>query len=192
MWTKPNCCRSLLESNVLILERDCDVRQRVLDAVIARSNHLYLGLDISTQSTGYAVLAPAAVTPVSCSSGEEALLREAAKADLVEWGCIAGSGTGSKKKDVVDVGVIIEQRIKEMSSRCGGAGRGANSRGFGLDEGSGDYDIFSAESCILQCVVEVCHRHRIRICAKSTLCAMYAKSPRQGGISYGVWQRQYT
>lgn len=127
---------SLLESNVKILEDNCHVRKLVLKATKARAGNLYLGLDISTQSTGYTVLAPAAIasTTAGVDNGnddddDEALLREQLGARLVEWGCIAGSGKRAKdKKDVVDVGIIIEERIREVAKRCC-AWRGASEVG---------------------------------------------------------------
>lgn len=46
-------------------------------------------------------------------------MRRVLGANLVEWGCIAGSGNGDRnKKDVVDVGVIIEERLREVATRC--------------------------------------------------------------------------
>ncbi len=67
---------SLLESNVKILEQDCDVTQLFVEAATSRRDHLYLGLDISTQSTGYAVLQPslAAMTSPSPSPSPSPLL----------------------------------------------------------------------------------------------------------------------
>lgn len=49
---------------------------------------------------------------------KEELLRAAGLSELLEWGCIAGSGSGSKKKDVVDVGVIVEETLKDVAARC--------------------------------------------------------------------------
>ena len=138
---------SLLQSNIEILKHDCGVAQLLLDAARLRANSLYLGLDISTQSTGYAVLRPSAL-PIntinndmnsvnsissidsvnSSHSYPEELLRAAGLAELLDWGCIGGSGSGSKKKDVVDVGVIVEEALRDVAARCrpssghGGAG----------------------------------------------------------------------
>ncbi|CAN0041520.1 unnamed protein product [Scytosiphon promiscuus] len=125
---------SLLESNVKILERDCKVAQLFLDAAISRKDVLYLGLDISTQSTGYAVLRPctaAVVTRMETSCGDIlypsggsdadklALLRDTGEAKLVEWGFISGTGSDGKKGDEVDVGVIVEEKLMELATRCG-------------------------------------------------------------------------
>lgn len=125
---------SLLESNVKILEQDCKVAQLFVDAATSRKNSLYLGLDISTQSTGYAVLRPSTATmgtPVDSShndlffgSGnshrdEPALLRDVGEANLVEWGYISGTGSDGKKGDEVDVGVIVEETLMQVAARCG-------------------------------------------------------------------------
>lgn len=107
---------SLLQSNIGILESDCEVAQLLLDAAKARRDHLYLGLDISTQSTGYTVLRPSATAPVGVASGGS--LQGVGEAKLMEWGCIVGSGSGSKKRDVVDVGMVVEKRLKEVAARC--------------------------------------------------------------------------
>lgn len=152
---------SLLQSNIEILKHDCGVAQLLLDAATCRANSLYLGLDISTQSTGYAVLRPSAlpinlistlsgnrnsfdsidgigcIDDIDCIDGgrsepEERLLRAAGLAELLEWGCIAGSGSGSKKKDVVDVGVIVEEALRDVATRCRpSSGQGGTERGDG-------------------------------------------------------------
>lgn len=109
---------SLLQSNIKILEQDCGVAQLVVDAAASRAGNLYLGLDISTQSTGYAVLGPSTISPGSSSSSPEGLLRGVGDTKLVEWGFIVGSGSGSKKKDVVDVGVIVAGTLMELAERC--------------------------------------------------------------------------
>ncbi|CAM9104818.1 unnamed protein product [Laminaria digitata] len=131
---------SLLQSNIQILKRDCGVAQLLLDAATSRADSLYLGLDISTQSTGYAVLRPSALHTSTINtiynsvhsingddgvggidsghSASKELLRAAGLAGLLEWGCIAGSGSGSKKKDVVDVGVIVEETLRDVAARC--------------------------------------------------------------------------
>lgn len=110
-----------------------------VDAATSRVHNLYLGLDISTQSTGYAVLRPATVSPGNAAS--EGVVREAGEASLVEWGCIAGSGSGSKKKDVVDVGFIVEEALAEVARRCGHPrGRCSDAMvagGLGCSEGEG-------------------------------------------------------
>lgn len=118
-----NSTRSSLESNLNILENECDIRKLVIREAEARAHCLYLGLDISTHSTGYTVLSPgtAVSSDISSCTDEEAFLREKLGASVVEWGCIVGSGKRVKdKKDVVDVGIIIEERLKEVASRCGG------------------------------------------------------------------------
>lgn len=152
---------SLLQSNIEILKHDCGVAQLLLDAATCRANSLYLGLDISTQSTGYAVLRPSAlpinlistlsgnrnsfdsidgigcIDDIDCIDGgrsepEERLLRAAGLAELLEWGCIAGSGSGSKTKDVVDVGVIVEEALRDVATRCRpSSGQGGTERGDG-------------------------------------------------------------
>lgn len=122
---------SLLESNVKILEDKCHVRKIILEAAKAKAGNLYLGLDISTQNTGYTVLAPAATESTTAdvdddTADDEAFLRERLGARLVEWGCIVGSGKRARdKKDVVDVGIIIEERLREVAERCSGS-RGEN------------------------------------------------------------------
>lgn len=96
----------------------------VKQAVNERATNFYLGLDISTSSTGYAVLTPscterspsASPRPASGSAGH--YLRTAGQARMVEWGIIAGNGNDSDKKDVVEVGQIIEASIVDMEARC--------------------------------------------------------------------------
>ena len=121
---------SLLESNVKILEEDCDVAQLFVDAATSRKDHLYLGLDISTQSTGYAVLKPSPATmsspllePVDGDNASDpervqVLLREVGEANLMEWGVISGNGSDGKKGDEVDVGVIVEDTLMRVAARC--------------------------------------------------------------------------
>lgn len=114
-----------------ILEDKCHVRKIILEAAKAKAGNLYLGLDISTQNTGYTVLAPAATESTTAdvdddTADDEAFLRERLGARLVEWGCIVGSGKRARdKKDVVDVGIIIEERLREVAERCSGS-RGEN------------------------------------------------------------------
>lgn len=84
-----------------------------------------MGLDISTQSTGYAVLRPP--TLALEASDPQRVLVEAGKARLVEWGCILGSGNGSKKKDVLDVGTLVEETLVEVAERCRSKHAGVNS-----------------------------------------------------------------
>lgn len=107
-----------------ILEQDCKVAQLFADAAISRKDRLYLGLDISTQSTGYAVLRPYTGTmaaPMDSSSRTDklALLRDMGEANLVEWGYISGTDSGGKKGDEVDVGVIVEETLMQVAARCG-------------------------------------------------------------------------
>ncbi|CAM9326224.1 unnamed protein product [Ectocarpus sp. 6 AP-2014] len=119
---------SLLESNVNILEQDCKVAQLFVDAAASRKDNLYLGLDISTQSTGYAVLRPSTATMSNleghCLSDDVShpdrpgLLREMGEAILVEWGCISGNGSDGKKGDEIDVGVIVEEVLVQVAERC--------------------------------------------------------------------------
>lgn len=124
--------QSLLESNVNILEQDCNVAQLFVDAATSRKNNLYLGLDISTQSTGYAVLQPSTATLAATTgdskkhAGGDAShperaewLREVGGANLVEWGYISGNGVDGKKGDEVDVGVIVEDTLIQVAARCG-------------------------------------------------------------------------
>lgn len=140
-----------------ILKHDCGVEQLLLEAATCRANRLYLGLDISTRSTGYAVLRPSAlpISPMSTfgddinsgnvienidcidgghSEAEEGLLRTAGLAELLEWGCIAGSASDNKKKDVVDVGVIVEEALRDVATRCRpSSGRGGAKGGDGRE-----------------------------------------------------------
>lgn len=58
-------------------------------------------------------------------------MQAAGLSELLEWGCIAGSGSGSKKKDVVDVGVIVEETLRDVAERCRPSG------GHGSAEGGG-------------------------------------------------------
>ncbi|CBJ26275.1 conserved unknown protein [Ectocarpus siliculosus] len=119
---------SLLESNVNILEQDCKVAQLFVDAAASRKDNLYLGLDISTQSTGYAVLRPSTATMSNlgghCLSDDVShadrpgLLREMGEANLVEWGCISGNGSDGKKGDEIDVGIIVEEVLVQVAERC--------------------------------------------------------------------------
>ncbi|CAM9302431.1 unnamed protein product [Ectocarpus fasciculatus] len=119
---------SLLESNVNILEQDCKVAQLFVDAAMSRKDNLYLGLDISTQSTGYAVLRPSTATMPNlgdhCLSDDVSrpdspeVLREMGEANLVEWGCISGNGSDGKKGDEIDVGIIVEQALVQVAARC--------------------------------------------------------------------------
>lgn len=132
--TTPLTLKSLLESNVNILEQDCNVAQLFVDAATSRKDNLYLGLDISTQSTGYAVLQPSTATLATtagdtCSenhAGGDAFhpegaerLREMGEANLMEWGYISGNGVDGKKGDEVDVGVIVEDTLIRVAARCG-------------------------------------------------------------------------
>ncbi|CAN0297402.1 unnamed protein product, partial [Ectocarpus sp. 8 AP-2014] len=91
--------------------------------------NLYLGLDISTQSTGYAVLRPSSTATMSnlgdhCLSDDVShpdrpgLLREMGEANLVEWGCISGNGSDGKKGDEIDVGIIVEEVLVQVAERC--------------------------------------------------------------------------
>lgn len=119
--------------------------QALIDAARSRAGKLYLGLDVSTQSTGYAVLRPSTVPP--STSEPEGLLREAGEANLVEWGCILGSSNGSKK-DVVDVGIIVEEALVEVATRCrrdnGYNGRDRElsaEQGVGADGASGAWGV---------------------------------------------------
>ncbi|CAM9571599.1 unnamed protein product [Ectocarpus sp. 12 AP-2014] len=119
---------SLLESNVNILEQDCKVAQLFVDAATSRKDNLYLGLDISTQSTGYAVLRPSTATMPNlggrCLSDDvsqpdrSGLMREMGEASLVEWGCISGNGSDGKKGDEIDVGTIVEEELVQVAERC--------------------------------------------------------------------------
>lgn len=108
--------------------------QLFVDAATAKKDTLYLGLDISTQSTGYAVLRPstaAMATPGvsghSDGGGDDdarcpkklEFLREVGEANLVEWGYISGNGSDGKKGDEVDVGVIVEETLMRVAARCG-------------------------------------------------------------------------
>eukprot|EP00752_Nemacystus_decipiens_P011907 g10558.t1 len=123
---------SLLESNVNILEQDCNVAQLFVDAATSRKDNLYLGLDISTQSTGYAVLQPSAATldttaggTWTCSNSDASApegngwLRDVGEANLIEWGYISGNGIDGKKGDEVDVGAIVEDTLIQVAARCG-------------------------------------------------------------------------
>lgn len=125
---------SLLESNVNILERDCNVAQLFVDAAASRKDSLYLGLDISTQSTGYAVLRPSTATMATPGDSDHSdhddgdddphpkrfeFLRETGEANLVEWGYISGNGSDGKKGDEVDVGMIVEETLMRVAARCG-------------------------------------------------------------------------
>lgn len=119
---------SLLESNVNILERDCKVAQLFLDAAASRKNYLYLGLDVSTQSTGYAVLRPSTARDSDHPDHDYVdaahpkrfeVLREVGEANLVEWGYISGNGSDGKKGDEVDVGVLVEETLVRVAARCG-------------------------------------------------------------------------
>ncbi|CAM9098123.1 unnamed protein product [Hapterophycus canaliculatus] len=114
-----------------ILEQDCKVAQVFLDEAMSRKDRLYLGLDISTQSTGYAVLRPSIASmgaPTDSSDmfyggGDShpdklALLRDVGEANLVEWGCISGTDSDGKKGDEVDVGVIVEEALMQVATRC--------------------------------------------------------------------------
>lgn len=102
--------------------------QLFLDAATSRKDNLYLGLDISTQSTGYAVLRPATATMASpgdhCLSDDvshpdkSALLRGVGEANLVEWGCISGNGSDGKKGDEIDVGILVEEALVQVAARC--------------------------------------------------------------------------
>lgn len=93
----------------------------MLDAARARNGWLYLGLDISMSSTGYAVLTPSILTPDLSDNNAlqgEALI-EAGEARLVEWGCISGGvNSGGDKNDVVDVGIAVEEALKDVATRC--------------------------------------------------------------------------
>lgn len=139
----------LVESNIRILERECDVRQQTLEAMRSRAGTLYLGLDISTQSTGYAVLTP---MPVAADNSveETVLLTEFARAKLMEWGYIEGSGMGTKRKDVLDVGEVIEKRLLEIARRCvdsrSKCARGDHDSIQGAGE-DGNLDLFTLTSC---------------------------------------------
>lgn len=127
---------SLLESNVNILERDCKVAQLFVDAAASRKDSLYLGLDISTRSTGYAVLRPSTATMATPGDSDQSdhdvddhdddphhkrvgFLREVGEANLVEWGYISGNGSNGKKGDEVDVGMIVEETLMRVAARCG-------------------------------------------------------------------------
>lgn len=107
--------------------------QLFVDAAASRKDSLYLGLDISTRSTGYAVLRPSTdtmATPGDSGHSDHddddaphlkrfGFLREVGEASLVEWGCISGNGSDGKKGDEVDVGVLVEEALVRVAARCG-------------------------------------------------------------------------
>lgn len=142
--------------------------QLLIDAATSRADKLYLGLDISTQSTGYAVLRPSSFSALE-NGGPDGLLRAAGEAELLEWGCILGSGdSGSKKKqDVVDVGVIVEEALVEVSGRCARRDRegveslaeGVREGGLGVDGAAGTCRCcgrccFSESACVVIVIVK--------------------------------------
>lgn len=122
-----------------------------MDAAASRKDKLYLGLDISTQSTGYAVLRPSTATMANpgghCLSDDvshpdrSGLLREMGEANLVEWGCISGNGSDGKKGDEIDVGIIVEEVLVQVAERCvrstGGKAPAASGTTSELDESGG-------------------------------------------------------
>ncbi|CAN0146739.1 unnamed protein product, partial [Discosporangium mesarthrocarpum] len=125
------------DSNVALLARECGVGQAVLGARRALASRLYLGLDISTRSTGYTVLMPhqdgggiwdslvaesEQSEGLACGAGA---LRELGKASVVEWGLI----TTQEGKDILDFGDIITQRLGEVGHRCSGVGVEGNGDG---------------------------------------------------------------
>ena len=95
----------------------------MINTVRAREGWLYLGLDISTSSTGYAVLTPSTPALDPSDTQRETLIKTG-KARLVEWGCIPGVDNGGRKQDVVDVGIVVEEALREVAERCRGASSG--------------------------------------------------------------------
>lgn len=104
--------------------------QLFVDAATSRKDTLYLGLDISTQSTGYAVLQPSTATMAPPGDSEKRAdgdashpsaewLQEVGEANLMEWGYISGNGADGKKGDEVDVGVVVEDNLIQVAARCG-------------------------------------------------------------------------